>query len=225
MRTKIVTALLLVAGFCAPTSVTAATVTARTGPGTVFPASAAEFEGRTTVVCTVRAEPVDGNDSWARLSTGGWAPAAQFGAATGVPECDGTGAYPAGDDYPYRTDRTDNVDRWAFYRGQCTSFVAWRLEQTLGYFHNFQWHNGIPGHWGNAVDWDDNARKLGYRVDRVPVPGAVAQWESGHVAYISAVQGKTVTVEEYNWVTPLAYDIRVTTMDRISAVLHLVPGR
>ncbi|MFE0024528.1 CHAP domain-containing protein [Amycolatopsis sp. NPDC059021] len=141
----------------------------------------------------------------------------------------GSAALPSGDDYPYR-DQPDVVDRWAFYSGQDTSFVAWRMEQLTGYFHNSMSRNGIVGHWGNAPEWAANGRKLGYDVDRVPKAGAIAQWDPGklappgHVAYIAAVAGDQVTVEEYNWSTPLRYSSRVVPSSQISWVIHFAPG-
>jgi len=36
---------------------------------------------------------------------------------------------PAGDDYPYKTscNTAHDVDPWGFYKCECTSFVAWRI--------------------------------------------------------------------------------------------------
>lgn len=40
------------------------------------------------------------------------------------------------DDYPYRG-ANSGVDRWNFYKGQCTSFAASRVNHNLGIaFHN-----------------------------------------------------------------------------------------
>src|SRR5206468_7077852 len=56
------------------------------------------------------------------------------------------------DDYPYKGRR--GIDPWRFYECTCTSFVAWRINHTLGIpFENF-----MRGHqWGNATDWHDAA--------------------------------------------------------------------
>ena len=100
-------------------------------------------------------------------------------------------------------------DSWGFVLRNCTSFVAWRLHQ----------RNGLSGfanefrgeHWGDAENWDDVARRLGYRVDRVPAIGAVAQSDDGrvgHVAWVSAIGPGTVTIEEYNHATPGGYGTR-----------------
>ncbi|WP_297622528.1 CHAP domain-containing protein [Nocardioides sp.] len=100
-------------------------------------------------------------------------------------------------------------DPWGFVLRNCTSFVAWRLQE----------RNRMPGfandfggeHWGNAGNWDDVARRLGYRVDSVPAIGAVAQSDDGrvgHVAWVSAIGPGTVTIEEYNHATPGGYGSR-----------------
>ncbi len=100
-------------------------------------------------------------------------------------------------------------DQWGFALRNCTSFVAWRLQETNG-VTDFDNHMD-GGHWGNAQDWDENARALGYLVDDVPAIGAVAQTDDGrvgHVAWVSAVDGDTVTIEEYNHAGPGIYSTR-----------------
>ena len=108
----------------------------------------------------------------------------------------------ADDDYPYRglSPYALEVDEWRFFKATCTSFVAWRLNTTNGVAFNCYYKGA---HWGNAAQWDDTARALGIRVDDVPAVGAVAQTNDGtalgHVAWVSAVSGDMVTVEEYNY--------------------------
>jgi surface antigen len=95
-------------------------------------------------------------------------------------------------------------DRWGFYNRECVSFVAWRMNRDHG---AGAFSNGMRGgRWGNAGDWDDNARRLGYVVSSSPRVGAIAHWNPGeagrygHVAYVSRVHGDgTVDIEEYNY--------------------------
>lgn len=101
-----------------------------------------------------------------------------------VPGASGTG-YP----YPNAPDCDEYgtagcvPDRWNFYQGQCTSWVAWRLNARNGIpFHN--WYGGVR--WGDASNWDDAARSLGIRVDSRPGNGAVAHY-AWHVAYVERV--------------------------------------
>ena len=108
-------------------------------------------------------------------------------------------------------------DPWGFAARNCVSFVAYMVNQAGATFHGVKftndWDNGAPGldHWGNAYQWDDYAKSIGYAVDNTPAVGAVAQWNenestqgvtafgTGHVAYVTAVAGDgTVTVEDYN---------------------------
>ena len=116
-----------------------------------------------------------------------------------------------GDDYPttLRNATKDTViDPWRFYNRECVSFVAWRLNHA----NHFDLSNYMDGgHFGNANNWDDNARKLGYTVNNTPVRGAVAQTDKstyGHVAWVAAVGNSTVTIEDYNYSAPGSYGER-----------------
>ena len=79
----------------------------------------------------------------------------------------------AGDDYPWRLDRVHRADTFGFTTRQCVSFVAWRLAQSGTRLDN------VRQGWGNAMSWDDAARRLGHGVGRAPVVGAVAHWDAG----------------------------------------------
>ncbi len=99
-------------------------------------------------------------------------------------------------------------DPWGFVLRNCTSFVAWRLRTRSHVDFSTQFGGE---HWGDARDWDDAARTLGYRVDDVPAIGAVAQTDAGragHVAWVSAIGRGTVTIEEYNNASPGGYGTR-----------------
>ncbi|EHN10173.1 hypothetical protein PAI11_29320 [Patulibacter medicamentivorans] len=110
------------------------------------------------------------------------------------------------DDYPYRG-QGSGVDPWNFYKGQCTSFVAWRLSRNIPGFGN-----GMGGgRFGNANTWDDNARRLGYLVNSSPTVGSVMVRNSGrwgHVAVVAKVKAGKVLLEEYNHVHKDAYSQR-----------------
>lgn len=105
--------------------------------------------------------------------------------------------HPISDDY---TEGTSGVDPWNFYAGQCTSFVAWRLNDR----NQIAFHNQYKGHhFGNANSWDEAARAAGIPVNGTPKVGAVAQSDAGsfgHVAWVAALNADgTVLLEEYNW--------------------------
>ena len=112
-------------------------------------------------------------------------------------------------------------DAWGFVLRNCTSFVAWRLQErnrTAGFGNHFRGE-----HWGDARNWDDVARRLGYRVDSTPAIGAVAQTDDGrvgHVAWVSAIGPGTVTVEEYNHATAGGYGSRTVPVGEFR-YLHL----
>ena len=120
-----------------------------------------------------------------------------------------TGSSPVAgvDDYaPVRRDR-EGLDDWAFYWGECVSYVAFMIRTHSPHtdFHNL-WRDGKwqpeEAHFGNAKMWDDRAKAVGVRVDTTPTVGAVAQHSRngyGHVAYITAVhEDGTFDVNEYN---------------------------
>ncbi len=122
----------------------------------------------------------------------------------------------AGDDYPWRTDTTQSADRWGFTKRQCVSFVAWRMSQRGHPLNN------VTQRWGNALNWDETARRLGYGVGTKPVPGSIAQWNAyerapyysagssyangtmkaggyGHVGYVQGVYSDgSVSIAQYN---------------------------
>jgi len=120
-------------------------------------------------------------------------------------------AYTIGDDYPYKDVNkygSSAADPWNYYYRQCTSFVAWRLNQVNG----IAFHNRYMGiNFGNANSWDDAAIAKGITVNNIPAVGAVAQTDAGpygHVAWVSAVNDDEVTIEEYNYSVKGAYNTR-----------------
>ena len=128
------------------------------------------------------------------------------------------------DDYPskYRDVPKDSVtDEWRFYNRECVSFVAWCLNSRNGVpFSNYE--NGLW--WGNANTWDDTARALGYTVNGTPAVGAVAYWDNGyygHVAWVSAVNGGYVTVEEYNYDYDGGYHERTIPASEPYGYIHI----
>ncbi|HEV2373045.1 MAG TPA: CHAP domain-containing protein [Streptosporangiaceae bacterium] len=145
----------------------------------------------------------------------------------------------AGDDYPYETigqfgHQNEGTDAWNEYYGQCDSFAAWKVYENIA--GSAAQHPPIvpaPGWtpsnasispvnqftWGNADIWASKWKALGYAVDTVPSPGAIAYWpnattdpqdgnppdpvnglgEFGHVAYVTDVYADgSITVEGYN---------------------------
>ena len=101
-----------------------------------------------------------------------------------------------GDDYPakWRNAPMDSMlDQWREYNRECTSFVAWALYSRNGFNMPF---------FDNANNWGaGRARDVATRSTRTPAVGSVA-WSNagsyGHVAYVVAVGGGNVTIEEYN---------------------------
>lgn len=128
-----------------------------------------------------------------------------------------------GDDYPYKGQQK-GVDPWGFIKGNCTSFVAWRMNHTGKKFSNSM----KGGFFNHAKYWASNAKKIGFKVNRTPKVGAIAQFTGGnygHVAYVAEVSKdqKTIKIEEYNWVKRYGYSLRTIKVASVSNFIH-VPG-
>jgi surface antigen len=102
------------------------------------------------------------------------------------------------------------VDSLSFYRGQCTSWVAYRLSELNAIaFTDFF---GGQGKWGDAAAWGRHAKKLGIAVNAVPAVGSVAWYSSGHVAYVERVNSPTsVVISEMNFDTDNGFQVRTIT--------------
>jgi surface antigen len=127
------------------------------------------------------------------------------------------GAIAAGDDYPakWRNRPQDSVlDQWREYNRECTSFVAWALYSRNGFNMPF---------YDNANEWGPDAQRRGYLVNSSPAVGSVA-WSNagkwGHVAYVVAVNGGSITIEEYNEHFNGTYDQRTVAASAFTGYIH-----
>ena len=197
---------------------TGANLTVRSGPGTSYRAVGSLAKGtRVDITCQTRGTTVSGpygtSSWWDKIGSGRFvADAYIYTGSDGrvAPLCGGVSSTPSGvkDDYPYRGQGT-GVDPWNFYKGQCTSFAAWRVNHNLG----IRFSNSYKGqHWGNAEHWDNAARAAGIPVYKTPKVGDIAVRSSGtygHVAYVAKVNADgTFMVEEYNHVRSDTYSYR-----------------
>lgn len=142
-------------------------------------------------------------------------------------------AMPGVDDYPsaLKSAAQDaKVDPWLFYNRECTSFVAWRLNND----NHVDFSNYYLGvHWGNASNWRTAANAAGVTVNGTAAVGAVAWWKkgsagssSGHVAWVESLSSSSVTVEEYNYLHRGKYDTRTiasTSSVWPTAFIHIKP--
>lgn len=112
--------------------------------------------------------------------------------------------------YPSANHCGCEADPWGFFKRQCTSYAAWKVNESGISMTNWMTGpNGNSGLFGNAGTWDDNAAYIGFAVDTLPRVGDIAVWEArpgypyymdvGHVARVEEVNGSTVYVSEYNW--------------------------
>lgn len=88
-------------------------------------------------------------------------------------------------------------DGYGYGCRQCASYVAWRIAKETGVYYR----------WGNAKDFTRNAQNAGYQyLGMNPQPGSIAVMDPakagqgyGHVAWVEAVSGDTVTISQYNY--------------------------
>lgn len=127
-------------------------------------------------------------------------------------------------------------DPWGLYRGQCVSYVAWRLNVSMGYKkedgdkYPFTMAKFNVAGQGMGWQWSSSMGKAGFKTDKKPKPGAVAWWdknkgvagEMGHVAIVEKVQGDRVYVSQYN-ASPkvLQYSEAWFNIDDISGFVHV----
>ncbi len=131
---------------------------------------------------------------------------------TGPPAADQYYGYPY-PDAPQCTAGPEicDADVWGFYQGQCTSWVAYRLNELNGIkFTDFYdappgWPTTVP-FWGRASTWLGAAESAGIAYSHTPVVGSVAWWpdssshRGGHVAYVEQVISRTeIVISEMNY--------------------------
>jgi surface antigen len=134
------------------------------------------------------------------------------------------GAHQAGDDYPWPAAANTLSPLGYFYR-QCVDFVAWRLNRDAGVTSapwKWTWHNLTPGG-GNASEWKAAWEAHGWKTSATPVIGSVAWFNGNHVAYVKAVEGSNVVIEEYNGTSSRSYAKRTIPIDTVGRFLYPPP--
>lgn len=113
-----------------------------------------------------------------------------IGSAGNGPACGGG--------YPARwceIPQDSTIDNWGMYNRECVSYTAFRVAASG---RNMPYWGGF----GNANQWDDNARASGIPVDGSPRAGDVAISNSGaygHAMYVESVNGNgTINISQYN---------------------------
>jgi len=104
------------------------------------------------------------------------------------------------------------VDDWGYYTRYCTSWVAWALHDRNGF--------EMPRAIGDASNWGNWASNNGYTVNSTPAVGSVAWWNSNHVAWVEAVSGDQVTIQEYNYGYTGSYHRRSISKTNPTGYIH-----
>ena len=117
----------------------------------------------------------------------------------------------SGNDYPYNDgecipDANYCWDSWNFFKYNCTSWAAWKVNQMWG---NNEFLNRTSGvYLGNANRWANSFIDLGYTVNNTAALGSLAHWDAdapahptaGHIAFVENVYSDgTILISEYNY--------------------------
>jgi surface antigen len=138
---------------------------------------------------------------------------------------------PVRDDYPWRLYAAKFLGGDTVTARQCSAFALWRIDYRLRLPTNSTLIRlSRAYHMTGAKDLDNAAVRAGYRVDRIPAVGALAQYEAGaygasrygHVAFVARIYADgSVLLEEYNGAHPLGYGTRRVNARYVSHYLHL----
>ncbi len=109
------------------------------------------------------------------------------------------------------------VDPWKFYKCECTSYVAYKLNEAGIPFSNS--YHGV--HWGNASNWYNAARSAGVMRPTAPQVGDVA-WFDNHVAYVESVSYPKVTMSEYN-IEKYGHGTRTMLISEVDGFIRFTP--
>jgi surface antigen len=119
--------------------------------------------------------------------------------------------YPITDDYPYKGHYNDGTSPLGYEYGNCTDFVAWRVNRDAGVTAapwKYKWAQLTPLG-GNGGQWGLSGNLPGWSVTTTPsagdiisIPAGVAilgasGGQYGHVGYITQVSGSSVLIENY----------------------------
>jgi surface antigen len=126
-----------------------------------------------------------------------------------------------GDDYPWR-DAGFSLSPLGYNYRQCVDFVAWRLNRDQGVTSapwKWVWSNLTPNG-GDASQWEKAWIAHGWVTSATPIVGSVAWFVGNHVAYVHAIDGANVVIEEYNGTTSRAYAERTIPISSVGRFLY-----
>jgi peptidoglycan DL-endopeptidase CwlO len=129
-----------------------------------------------------------------------------------------------GDDYPWPT-AGNTLSPLGYYYRQCVDFVAWRLNRDAGVTSapwKWTWSNLTPNG-GDASQWKAAWEAHGWKTSATPVVGSVAWFVGDHVAYVNAIKGSSVVIEEYNGSASRSYAMRTIPIDTVGRFLYPPP--
>lgn len=137
------------------------------------------------------------------------------------------GVFAAVDDYPYPNATLYTADPWAFYKRECVSFACWRVRKRTPVTNFVNVYRGVR--FGHAINWDNAARQVGFRVDSTPAVHSIAVRNSGkygHVGYVRQVHADgSYDTEEYNSLNDHIYHkYNPSSAGRFDSFIHFEDG-
>ena len=140
----------------------------------------------------------------------------------------------------YLTTKGFWVDQWSFAQCNCTSYVAWKLNEAFedaGFpsprFYNSYLQKNTS--WSDAYKWRAAAERADIEVDEYPMQvGDVAWWDrvnpndeddKGHVAFVEKINRdeNLIEISEYNVEISCGYGVRTISIDDPDGFIHILP--
>lgn len=115
-----------------------------------------------------------------------------------------------------------DVDKWNFYKCECVSYVAYKLN-SRGIPFNNTYLMPKGQRWGDASKWLSAAKTAKIKVDNSPTAGSIVTFSYGHVAYVEYVYSDGgIDISEYNY-TP-AYRFNTRTIKKKDFAARSISG-
>lgn len=183
----------------------------------------------TTTTLELRLEDLQSHETRGYFHTFSWTDNTDYDVAFYAQPREVSNVAPNVDDYPFPGQSACHVnngctqDPWNFCEDNCTSWVAWKINQaqgvtdvTLDYWEYPFYNQMTSPALSHARNWDTRLATVGFVINNSPQQGSIAQWEGaswnghyGHVAYVHEVSNDgTITVSEYNYSPLCEYNTR-----------------
>lgn len=108
------------------------------------------------------------------------------------------------------------VDKWSFYKCECTSAAASFLNERGIPFTNF--YRSVR--WSNASNWISAAKLSGLKVDKTAKIGDIAIINGNHASQIKGISGDSISLREYNYSRRWDFSERTIKTNSVTGIIH-----